>query len=95
MRDLLLPTIKPANKLRTKDAVAFVNSDKCTGCELCVPIGHCYAITMVKGKGKNRKGIVANVDPYNCTGCSTCFDLCPTNAFEWQPVPEDRTITPV
>ncbi len=98
IRDILLPTVKPATTLRTKDAVAFVSTDKCTGCELCTPIGHCYAISMIDGKGmegKNRKGIIANVDAYNCTGCSTCFDVCPTNAFEWNPVPKGRTITPV
>ncbi len=98
MRGLLLPTVKPATTLKTKEAVAVVNTDNCTGCELCTPIGHCYAIAMVEGngmEGKNRKGIVANVDPYNCTGCSTCFDVCPTNAFEWNDVPKDRSITPV
>ena len=98
IRDILLPSVKPATTLRTKNAVAFVNTEKCTGCELCTPIGHCYAIDMVPGngmKGKNKKGIVANVDAYNCTGCSTCFDVCPTNAFEWKDAPKDRTISPV
>ncbi|MEN8191713.1 MAG: 4Fe-4S binding protein [Bacteroidota bacterium] len=98
MRDMLLPRIKTAPNIEIQEAVAFVNEEKCTGCELCTPIGHCYAISMKPGIGwekKNRKGIVATVDPYNCTGCTTCFDICPTNAFEWKQVPEDREIEPV
>lgn len=98
MRDILVPTFKPATTLETKDAVAFVNADKCTACEMCVEIGHCYAISMVEGKGiegKNKKGLVAKVDPYKCTGCSTCFDVCPTGCFEWKPVPEDRGKVPL
>jgi len=98
MRDMLLPRIKTAPNIEVEEAAASVNEEKCTGCELCMPIGHCYAIKMKLGIGwekKNRKGIVADVDPYNCTGCSTCFDLCPTNAFEWKSVPEDRKIEPV
>ena len=98
MRDKLLPTIKTAKNIILEEGVAFVKEEKCIGCELCIPIGHCYAIKMVEGKGwegKNKKGMVALVDPYNCTGCTTCFDLCPTDCFEWNPVPEDRLVSPV
>ena len=98
MRDLIHPHIKSADHIEDREAVAFVNEDKCIGCEMCIPIGHCYAIEMVKGegwKGRNKKRMVALVNPYNCTGCSTCFDLCPTDCFEWKPVPKDREKTPV
>ncbi len=98
MRDMLLPTIKTAQNIVMEEGVAFVNEEKCIGCELCIPIGHCYAIKMVEGLGwigKNKKGIVALVDPYNCTGCTTCFDLCPTDCFEWNLVPADRLVSPV
>ncbi len=98
MRDILIPRVKTAKDIRVDHATAFVNSDKCTGCEACVAIGQCYAIAMVEGKGwegKNKKGLVAKVDPYKCTGCSTCFDVCPTNCFEWKPVPQDRTSMPI
>jgi dihydroorotate dehydrogenase/NAD-dependent dihydropyrimidine dehydrogenase PreA subunit len=98
MRDLIVNNIKPAQAIEIQEAVAFVEEQKCIGCQLCLPIGHCYAIDMIKGKGweeKNKKGIVAKVDPYQCTGCSTCFDLCPTDCFIWKAVPEDRIIAPI
>ncbi len=98
MRDMLLPRVKTARDIEIEQAVAHVVSDKCIGCEKCISIGQCYAIKMVDGKGwegKNKKGMIAEVNPYNCTGCSTCFDVCPTDCFEWQPVPKDRKKTPV
>jgi len=98
MRDTIVPEIRTAKSVNLSEAVAIVNEPKCIGCELCMPIGHCYAIEMKVGKGwegKNKKGIVALVNPYKCTGCSTCFDLCPTDAFKWTPVPKDRTVIPV
>ncbi|HGY55332.1 MAG TPA: hypothetical protein ENK44_06515 [Caldithrix abyssi] len=98
LRDLLVPHIRTAQTLELEQAVAYVMEEKCIGCEVCIPIGHCYAIEMVKGegwKGRNKKGMVARVNPYNCTGCSTCFDLCPTDCFEWKPVPADRRDIPV
>ncbi len=98
MRDLLVPKMKTAQAIEIEHAVAFVKEENCVGCELCIPIGHCYAIEMIKGQGwaeKNNKGIVAKVDPYNCTGCSTCFDVCPTDCFVWKPVPKDRVNIPV
>ncbi len=98
MRDTIVPEIRTAKSVNLSEAVAIVNEPKCIGCELCMPIGHCYAIEMKEGKGwegKNKKGIVAIVDAYKCTGCSTCFDLCPTDAFEWTPIPKDRVVIPV
>ncbi|MEN8202354.1 MAG: 4Fe-4S dicluster domain-containing protein [Bacteroidota bacterium] len=98
MRDMIIPRIKTAPKIEIDEAVAFVDAEKCTGCELCTAIGHCYAIRMKPGTGlakKNKKGIVAEVDPYSCTGCSTCFDICPSNCFEWKPVPSERGKDPV
>ncbi len=98
MRDILVPKIKTAQTLKLREAVAFVEEEKCIGCEKCIPIGHCYALKMVPGEGwkeKNKQARVASVDPYDCTGCSTCFDLCPTDCFVWKSVPSDRTVTPL
>jgi dihydroorotate dehydrogenase len=98
MRDVLVPKMKTAQTLQLTEAVAYVEEDKCIGCDRCIPIGHCYAIEMIPGVGnkeKNRIGKVALVDPYSCTGCSTCFDICPTDCFVWKPVPKDRVVIPV
>jgi len=97
MRDMLVPRMKTAQTLQLTEAVAYVEQDKCIGCDRCIPIGHCYAIKMVPGEGwkeRNKTGKVALVNPYDCTGCSTCFDLCPTDCFVWKSVPEDRVVSP-
>jgi len=93
-------TVRNAEQIHLEQAVARVKSELCTGCKVCVPIGHCYAIEMVDATDgvkhpRNKNNLVAKVDPYNCTGCHTCFDLCPTNCFIWAGVPEDRDYIPV
>ena len=53
--------------------IIFIDEEKCTGCGICVDIGHCYAITMEDEKAK--------IFIENCTGCSTCTDICPVGAM--------------
>lgn len=100
LRDRTRKAVRNAEQITLKQAVAFVDASKCTGCKVCIPIGHCYALEMiectdgVKHKA-NKNNLVAKVNPYNCTGCHTCFDLCPTDCFIWKDVPKDRNYIPV
>ena len=92
--------VRNAEQIHLKQAVARVEPARCTGCKVCIPIAHCYALEMVeavdgiKHKG-NKNNLVAKVNPYNCTGCHTCFDLCPTDCFKWEDVPKDRNYIPI
>lgn len=100
LRDSTRQAVRNAEKINLKQAVAKVKPEKCTGCKLCEPIGHCYAIEMIEAKDgikdkRNKNNLVAIVDPYNCTGCHSCFDLCPSDCFEWDEVPADRDYIPV
>jgi len=72
-RDLLLREIKPATDLTLWAGYAQVDPNKCSGCGLCVEIGHCNAILMTDE--------VASVDSTLCHGCSTCMDICPKGAM--------------
>jgi ferredoxin len=74
MRDLLIPEIKSAAALTVWAGYAEVDEKKCSGCGLCVDIGHCSAIVLTDGK-------LASIDPALCKGCSTCIDLCPKSAM--------------
>ena len=71
-RDAVVSHISPTDALTLYEGSAVTDEEKCTGCGLCVNIGHCYAITM-----ENEKAVVATED---CTGCSTCVDICPVGA---------------
>ena len=73
IRDLLLREIKPATDLTIWAGYAQVDPNKCSGCGLCVEIGHCNAILMTDE--------VASVDSTLCHGCSTCLDICPKGAI--------------
>ncbi|MBE0556344.1 MAG: hypothetical protein IH628_03845 [Proteobacteria bacterium] len=73
MRDLLISEIKSAADLTLWLGYAQVDKEKCSGCGLCVEIGHCNAIVMTDD--------VACIDPQLCKGCSTCIDICPKQSI--------------
>jgi len=52
---------------------AQVDTDKCTGCGLCVEICPVEAIKISGG--------VAEVDEDICIGCRACEDECPNDAI--------------
>jgi ferredoxin len=52
---------------------AWVNSDECVGCEVCVDECAEGAISMKEG--------VAVVDSEKCTECETCIEACPTECI--------------
>ncbi|MBU4272460.1 MAG: 4Fe-4S binding protein [Planctomycetes bacterium] len=52
---------------------AVVDSEKCTGCELCVDSCPVDAIEM--------KDDLAVVDADTCSDCGACVDACPVEAI--------------
>ena len=52
---------------------AIVNSEKCTGCGMCVEVCPLEAIRLVEN--------VAVVDEQACTECGLCMDECPNDAI--------------
>lgn len=73
IRDLMISEIKSAADLNLWAGYAVVDKEKCSGCGLCVEVGHCNAIVM--------DDAVASIDPKLCKGCSTCIDICPKQAI--------------
>ena len=59
------------------DVHPFVDTEKCTGCELCTKWCPANAITMNNGK--------AGIDPKKCIGCAECIVTCNFSAIsmEW------------
>lgn len=75
-RDVVVSRITPATQLTIFQGNAKVDEERCTGCGVCLDIGHCYAITLENGKAK------IMID--DCTGCSTCTDICPLGAVSME-----------
>ncbi len=60
----------------TSPEKAFVISDLCNGCNICVPACPTNAISMKDGKAK--------IDPFQCTGCGACIPVCPQEAIDFK-----------
>jgi len=82
MRDLLLPELKSAAELTLRKGYARVEPTTCSGCGVCLEIGHCDAISMVDE--------TARVEPGLCKGCSTCIDICPKQSIAMMEEPAAR-----
>jgi heterodisulfide reductase subunit A len=53
---------------------AFVDSEKCTGCGVCVKVCRFNAVSLDRKK--------AEIDPNACIMCGTCVSACPTDAID-------------
>jgi len=51
----------------------YIDSEKCTGCSICVPICPEQSISIIQKK--------AVTDNNKCTECMVCMEECPTNAI--------------
>jgi indolepyruvate ferredoxin oxidoreductase alpha subunit len=70
------PCLLQASKNNVKlfeTRIVHVESDKCTGCRVCINYFACPAIT-VSGKK-------AQVDQLTCVGCGFCIEVCPLGAI--------------
>jgi heterodisulfide reductase subunit A len=60
----------------TSPEKAFVITDLCDGCGVCVKVCPANAITMEAGKAK--------IDPFLCIGCGACIPACPREAVDFR-----------
>ena len=63
--------------------VAYIRSEDCVGCALCLPVCPTDAIV---GAARFSHSVVAK----DCTGCKLCLPVCPTDAILMRP-PQQRT----
>jgi len=62
----------------------FIDDEKCTGCDICVPICPSQAISIFKN--------TAVIDHNKCKECLLCMDECPANAI-YQILNKEDTVT--
>jgi dihydroorotate dehydrogenase/NAD-dependent dihydropyrimidine dehydrogenase PreA subunit len=60
--------------------IPTVNSEKCTGCDICVPVCLPKAIDIVEFD--NKLGHVVEINEDLCVGCGHCEVVCPFDAFD-------------
>ncbi len=69
----------PENRKLIKQNPFYIDSEKCTGCHLCLKV-NCPAIS--ESEEKSEKGLTkCIIDGNLCTGCSVCAQVCPVDAI--------------
>ncbi|MDH5745466.1 MAG: 4Fe-4S binding protein [Candidatus Bathyarchaeota archaeon] len=62
--------------ITTSPEKAYVISELCDGCGICIETCPVNAITMQEGK--------AEINPFMCTGCGACIPVCPREAIDFK-----------
>jgi len=76
------------DSIASSDFYVTINSDECTGCEICLERCHFNALTI--------KDDVCHVDISHCYGCGLCITECPTEAISLvQKTKEEITAPPL
>jgi heterodisulfide reductase subunit A len=65
-----------SDHITTSPEKAYVLTDLCNGCNVCIPVCPTNAITMQNGK--------ARIDPFQCSGCGACIPVCPQEAIDFK-----------
>ena len=62
--------------ITTSPEKAYVITELCDGCGVCIKTCPSNAITMQEGK--------AEINPFMCTGCGACIPVCPKEAIDFK-----------
>jgi heterodisulfide reductase subunit A len=62
--------------ITTSPEKAFVITDMCDGCGLCIPVCPVNAVTLEEKKAK--------INPFICIGCGACIPICPREAIDFK-----------
>lgn len=59
--------------------IPTVSPEKCTGCDICVPV--CLPLAINKEEFPNKRDHIIAINKDACVGCGHCVTVCPTNAL--------------
>ena len=87
------------NELATQPMVSEVDSSKCSGCELCVPICQYMAISMKNIQERSHGHVierrVASVNEGLCQGCGACIAACRSGALNLKGFTDEQIVAEV
>ncbi len=69
---MAIPTSRTKEKAEIK-----INSEKCTGCGLCVSVCKDFSFVI-----ENNKAVLSGASLFGCVGCGHCMAICPFGAIE-------------
>ncbi len=75
------PPIRPTRK-KVPHAVAWVDCDRCSGCEVCIAFCPVDCIRLVRDAEMPTINPTCLVDVDECIGCKICVEQCPWDAIE-------------
>ena len=70
---------------------AIIDTDGCTGCEVCMVVCPVDCISKVPGPIYSSVNPVCLVDEDTCTGCTICARECPWETI-WMVYPDEEVI---
>lgn len=86
-------------ELATEPMTSEVDTNKCSGCGLCVPICPYTALSLVELKGRGPHGPfirkVAQVNGSLCQGCGACVPACRSGALNLKGFTDDQLVSEV
>ncbi|HTQ10567.1 MAG TPA: 4Fe-4S binding protein, partial [Fimbriimonadaceae bacterium] len=74
------------HRIKVEAINAFVDRDRCSGCNTCVGLCPYHAISM-RDDGEGKKAFVNAVQ---CKGCGTCVAACPSGALQQKGFTDDQ-----
>ncbi|MBI2838484.1 MAG: 4Fe-4S dicluster domain-containing protein [Acidobacteria bacterium] len=75
------PPSRPARK-KVPAAVAWVDCDRCSGCEVCIAFCPVDCIGLVRDAEMPTINPTCHVVVDECIGCKICVEQCPWDAIE-------------
>jgi len=67
----------PTTRAKEK-AQILINTEKCTGCGLCVSVCKDFSLEI-----KDKKVVISDASVFGCIGCGLCAKNCPSQAIEF------------
>jgi len=77
--------VEPNPRKKAPKTVAVINTDGCTGCEVCIDFCPVDCIDILPGPMHRTLSKVCIINEDVCIGCSLCAKYCPWETIDMTP----------